>query len=547
MKRVCGKLNRKLWAVALFALVLSLIFSLAACSTDNEQNPENYLTVSGQITLGGAPLANVTVLKNGEDFLPAVFTNSHGIFLATGLKNGDVLSFIRHGYTFSPAEHLVLSDEYDLRVTAHAASGGDDNGGGDQLQTFSVEITSDYPDLVDAQGGTFEDGTQIPLCAREQDGLKFLGWFIDGELFSSLTDCCYTLLQNASVEARFVEVPLAPHLEWSVQTLTLCWQAVSGAASYNIHIDGELFAQTENLCVSLDRALSDGEHQIAVEAVGNEEFSGGISHPAQLTIDVKPRVLGAKNIGFLQNYDGKFLIFELGSDADGFSLKIIKNNIEWGADALLCDILEYPQSSELTLSLVPQAAEEFNLNLFASFVERQENGEDLTVVAVQFDGLFGADGLIAEILNRGGTPDFPEPLSGLKLTGAYQFQVTALTSDENFRDSAAESIEFEHEVRLPTPASLVFSDGTLTFAIDLNSIGAQVDDLFFELFVNNVKIAEVSADECELSPDLQSPTADHSLTLSSYFSGDLGDVTSLSLIASAPDFLCSLSATIEIN
>jgi len=542
MKHCAAISTKAVKILALAALVLLLPLILFACGADGDENLDALITVSGQITADGEPLRNVTVLNCGEDFFPAVFTNQNGIFVATGLKEGDILSFRRHGFIFSPENYFVLSNETDLRITAQAVpdnieEGGDNGNEGDgDPQFFTVEIISEKPSLVDTAGGTFEHGAQIELSAREEDGARFSGWFIEDSLLSSFLDYSYAVTADTTIEARFLDVPLSPQLQWSAQLSVLSWQAVQSAASYKVYIGSELFVQTENTSVSLADALLLGENEIAVEAVGSAEL---VSHPARLAIYLNPRISSAKSIGFLQNGGEKHLVFALGQDADGFMLRVGKNHAEWSAHVNLSDVAAHPNSSSVVLSLNPQAHAAFSLEFFVWRQTQEIDGESLTVVSVKFDDMFGADGQIAELLSFCDSPDFPQSLSGFLLAGIYDFGITATTSSENFRDSLQESASFEHEVRLSAPANLAFSDGILSFFFDMDSIGTIVENLFFELFINNVKVAEITAAGCELSPELQTQNETNQIVLSDYFSGNTGDITSLSLIASAPDFLSS--------
>jgi hypothetical protein len=101
--------------IFLSVLMFMLVMVLGGCGDTNNYtvisgeglSPVKTATISGTITSGGAPLANITVTRSGSGSTTAT-TDSSGNYSFSGLQNGSyTLTPSNTGYTFSPASLSV--------------------------------------------------------------------------------------------------------------------------------------------------------------------------------------------------------------------------------------------------------------------------------------------------------------------------------------------------------------------------------------------------------------------------------------------------------
>ncbi|MDD4839908.1 MAG: hypothetical protein PHE93_04485 [Clostridia bacterium] len=589
MKKLISKFQSllSLRKFLLAVLLLCSAFCLYACNTDEDASAAVAgFTVSGQIVTIDGCLANVSILKNGEDFFPSVTTNTYGIFSAFNLIDGDILSFERYGYSFSPNLHTVSKNLYDLRVTATEVSNPSSDASedenpqeGDNTEKATLSLLSNNMSLITDVSGEWSAGAVIPLTAIESDGWSFVGWYQSNILLDNGTSLSleFTLLETTTIEARFESIPLSPVLLWNEESYILSWSQCENVVSYNIY-DGETLIKTvSTLEVVLEDVLETGEHIVYVEAIGDETYSGRASRKTQLTLTCKERILSAKNTGFLQNNDGKFLIFGLSADtaesdnyADGFALQLQKDNAIWCANIALSDfengtqfpaaedaaaysqmniILEFSPSYSLATDDLSNF-ESYSLSLLSALSLQTINGVQYNtlkfdIASLTASNMFDLISLYNNNIVAGTTAQNPDLDSLFTSVGDYIFTVTATTQNENLHNSEPVSMTYAYSPELNKPSSLVFSDDLLYFC-DTNSslltnsnLYAYGEILYFEIILNGVKVATISSDDCVLSASEQTETQTHCCSLSNFLPENSNNLSSISIRVISSGYISS--------
>ncbi|HKL94359.1 MAG TPA: hypothetical protein VJZ69_03655 [Clostridia bacterium] len=575
MKKLLSKLKLKncLFSALLASLCFCLLFCLYACNKDNSPTDANEgFTVSGQIVNCAGTLANVSVLKNGEEFFPSVYSNANGIFNAVGLSKDDVLSFRRYGYTFTPNAFIVIANYNSLNVFAASSGEGEDGStdtGEDVAPKVLFSLNSNRPELVEDPSGTYDKNALISLSARETDGWRFSGWYQEDNLLQEGTslNLSFILSSNATIDARFVEIPLSPtNTVWTEANDTLSWNECANATSYNVYVENELCQTLSSTSINLATYLLAGSNnKVSIEAVGNEVFNGRISHKSSLTIFYKNRILTAKNIGFLQFGDENSLVFTLNAtsemlnDGYGFYISILKDNALWEGSFALSALAVAPEATFLSLALEGDTQEgAHSLALATSRTLIQSVGDSSFLnIRISIDTMF--DTFIPELICNYNPDTYLSSLSSLRDYGDYLFSITAITPSDKERNSEPSSATYSYTKQLNSATSLTLPEQPLslenlilTFA-DTNqtalNVNPNTDTLFFEIYFNDVMVASIASSTCNLPPAKQSPTATHTIDLSSsaflpYLPSSLSDLNSISICAVANGYMRSSPATI---
>lgn len=156
--------------------------------------PDQGCTVSG----GGRYLAtkSVSVSANVETGYSFVnWTN----------EKGEVVSTSRSFSYTKKAENEVLTAHCRFNPSAPSEPG-------DPILRHKVLATcTDGGTISGSTNTSVLEGNKFSLSASVNVGYKFLGWYLDGELYTSLKSFSYTMGQyNLNFEARFLFDPLSP-------------------------------------------------------------------------------------------------------------------------------------------------------------------------------------------------------------------------------------------------------------------------------------------------------------------------------------------------
>jgi hypothetical protein len=179
---------------------------------------------------------------------------------------------------------------------------------------------------VRAVDGTYRcfKGAFLNLTA---DGISsravFLGWYDEyGERV--FVPSPYPLQVNdyeLSIEARFTEIPLPPIV--TIDGETAYWSAIAGAESYNIYIDGLLFAASASTEFDLRTAATvTGTYSIEIEALWRSEYRDVYGVKSGKT-DFKLVFAPPSPTGdILFNGERILYMFFISKEADGFSIYV---------------------------------------------------------------------------------------------------------------------------------------------------------------------------------------------------------------------------------
>jgi len=97
----------------------------------------------------------------------------------------------------------------------------------DDVVTFTITVTaSPVNGGTVTGGGTFMEGTDVTLQATPNAGWTFDGWFDGNNRVSPNSTWNFSVIENRTLEARFINVPFAnPHSAWARDELTNAFNA----------------------------------------------------------------------------------------------------------------------------------------------------------------------------------------------------------------------------------------------------------------------------------------------------------------------------------
>lgn len=142
------KSNSKIFNMMLaLMLVCVLASTLFACNNNDDTTlSTDKFSVTGRVTLDGNAFANVNIAINDRT---VELTSADGLYLLRDLERGDIVAFTKDGFSFSPSEHIVTGDCYDLNVLATLAAPPDDPDPGTDPEDEDPIITPKDPDDSD--------------------------------------------------------------------------------------------------------------------------------------------------------------------------------------------------------------------------------------------------------------------------------------------------------------------------------------------------------------------------------------------------------------
>lgn len=251
--------------VLIFILLILCFLPILLCACNDSDNipsekTADELFVSGKITFGDLPLANVYVFVNGS---LRYQTDDTGTFYLDSLNVKDVLSFSADGYTFSCNSLEIAESDSFITVFAYL------------FEPYTVTVSSNNP--AHQNTGAHQVYDCIDLTASENDDSVFLGWYIGDSLLSDRKSFRYYPSADTSVYAKYVLAPLAPVLTFSGGILS--WDICENALGYEIYVDGTYIETVFASSYDISHLLKEGNSYMIEVAAINECFSrtGSIS------------------------------------------------------------------------------------------------------------------------------------------------------------------------------------------------------------------------------------------------------------------------------
>lgn len=326
-------MKKHILPVLLLIMICCFACVLASCSEDPPSPPETGLSVSGRVTSDGEPLPGVSVLVNGEARL---VSDSDGVFSLSGLNGGEVIAFVKEGFSFSPDSHTVKAtvNDLDIRASEVADEGPDEPAEPDESDEPDEPDLPDVPD-VPAEPDPPEEPDPVLLTAPfaffsayTAEGNAAVGFSADvrTETFTlSVLDAQGGILCSAQA-AREDGVFRFPDAE----------------AMFDVYVDEDALDVTVN--VSALVKMFDGSFTVTVtSSAQNAESATSLPYVCEFATGV-PTVSGASLADGVLSWQASFL-------PDGCTFAVTANGVK---------VLETTEcSADLSLSefFIPEGAE----------------------------------------------------------------------------------------------------------------------------------------------------------------------------------------------
>ena len=397
-----------------------------------------------QVTISPQQLDAPTASLSGNKIVWNAVENAQGYAIYMGVYGEEMAVVAETTMTEFDLRTIGVLGEYDICVVAKS-----------DKEQYAQSNCSNIIEacLVDNVNNVSYDGKKIQWSAVDNATSYTLN--VNNRAISSLTDCFYEIdlepgVNSVTVSANFADekfICLEPKTvnikrlfaisEIKAENGTIVWDAIDGADTYDVYLDGELIGSQQKTNINVGH-LTHGIYDFAILAKGAGYVSSRISHFEAL-INVVPTV------------DGNMLLLELTEDClfnlfidDQIVLGPVKS-IEINLD----DIITKAGAHEIYV----QALRE-NISIGKTPVITITK-LDAPVIAIA-DGAFICTGGKNVQWYKNGEP-FDGKASSLVDVGTYTITAKSIAGDNELDSSLSNTINV---TRLSAPV-ITFEDGVL--------------------------------------------------------------------------------------
>ncbi|MCM1313101.1 MAG: leucine-rich repeat protein [Bacteroides sp.] len=175
-------------------------------SPGEPSQPDVYYNLVLEATEGGTVSGGGRYLSGNRIYLRATANDQYS-FRNWVSKSGDVVSTSANFYYTTQAKDDTLRAVFSL-IPFNPSSPGEPS---PAQRSHRVSASCSTGGTYSGNTGTFTEGAAVSLRATANTGYRFVGWYIDGELFATSTQLSYTVgTSDVDIYALFEFAPSSP-------------------------------------------------------------------------------------------------------------------------------------------------------------------------------------------------------------------------------------------------------------------------------------------------------------------------------------------------